>query len=202
MFCLLLLMEQRGLKSYSSWKSAFICFLSFFTCQTFKLVVSDVEWESPTQIFMGQGLSRSRDPLWISGRQTTMERHPKRKAGWKSALESDVGFFAHPVAIKTQTCLAAWKWTGAIPHSFYIFPLAQLVRRHKILVCTGSFISFHPCFHCHLSVCFPPHLDTTQILPCNPRPSATSHPKPNQSKISPSIVSPSRAKLQYQHWHM
>lgn len=59
-----------------------------------------------------------------------------------------------------------------------------------------------------LCVCFPPHLlphlDTAQILPCNPlHLSITSLSKPNQSKISlPLLFRPPQAKLQYQHWHM
>lgn len=58
-----------------------------------------------------------------------------------------------------------------------------------------------------LCVCFPPHLlphlDTAQILPCNPPPQYNITLKAqSKQNLSPAIVSSSRAKLQYQHWHM
>lgn len=91
-----------------------------------------------SQTFMGEGLNRARDPLWISRRETTTEMDQKRKAGGKSVLELDI-WAAHLAAIETQIRRLENGLGPRLIVSTFSQSLAQLVR---LLVCTFSFVSF------------------------------------------------------------
>ena len=128
----------------------------------------------------------------------------KKKKSWreKSALECEM--WAGPLRMpSSKLCLNSDGDRKAGPR---LVESTFSQSGDRYLVCTGSSISFNLCFNFPSPVCFPlssGHNPNITLQPPLPPPlSATSLPKPNQSKISPSFVSPPRDKLQYQHWHM